>query len=41
MFSLCLTVKMEKRKSYELKVKLAVVEHLADNILDEYGICLE
>ena len=27
---------MEKRKSYELKFKLAVVEHLADKVLDEY-----
>ena len=40
-FSLCLTVKMEKRKSYELNFKLAVVERLADTILDEYEICLE
>ena len=40
-FSLCLTAKMEKRKSYELNFKLAVVERLADTILDEYEICLE
>ena len=36
-----LSVKMEKRKSYGLKFKLAVVEHTADKILDEYEICLE
>ena len=38
-FSPCLTAKMEK--SYGLKFKLAVVEHTADEILDEYEICLE